>query len=105
MWGSCYITSGTQLGQWYKEGHTEIRHCITSLKMELTTKILEQNSNRHTRIELWAKSIQIWGTSDAFYPGLHQENPRSIYARVPARAYGLRPDYMAPVLNKMLVTV
>ena len=33
-----------------------------SLKLEqLTTKVLQQNSNRHKRVELWAKSIKDFG--------------------------------------------
>ena len=33
--------------------------CVTLLKLkQLATKLLKQNSNRHKRIELWAKSIK-----------------------------------------------
>ena len=47
----CKRSSRTQLGQQYKAGHTWIRPCFTSLKLEqLTTKILKQNFNSHKRI-------------------------------------------------------
>ena len=41
-----------------KVGYTKIRHCLTSLLVQLTTKILKPNFNRHKRVELWAKSIK-----------------------------------------------
>ena len=40
-----------------KAGHTLIRNCLTSLLEQLSTKILKPNSNRHKRVELWAKRI------------------------------------------------
>ena len=38
---------------------SDIKHCLTSPKLEqVATKLLNSNSNRHERIELWAKSIK-----------------------------------------------
>ena len=75
-----------------------------------------KNSNRHKRVELWAKSIKISGFRTPFALRDVRKNPRSMYPRVPqamaqfvqkienlshimgtasilemARAYGLRP--------------
>ena len=62
-----------------KAGHTEIRHCLTSFKLEkLTTKILQQNSNRHKSVELWTKSIKDFGN----FERLFSCDPRNMYARV-----------------------
>ena len=91
--------------------------CLTLHKLEqLTTKILKPNSNRHKRVELWAKSTNFVNFGCHFPCATSAKNPRSMYARVPqvmaqfvlkieklshimgptplleiARAYGLRP--------------
>ena len=71
---SCRRRSAEELGQWYKAGHTYIGHCLTSLKLEeLTTKILKENSNRHKRVEMWAKSITSSGISDAISLARHSQ--------------------------------
>ena len=37
------------------------------------TKILKQNSKRHKRVELWAKSVKISEISDAISPARHPQ--------------------------------
>ena len=79
-------------------------------------EILQPKSNRHKRVELWAKSIKDFVNLGRHFPRGIRKNPRSMYARVPqamaqfvlkiekmshimgptpilemARAYGLRP--------------
>ena len=45
------------------------------------TKMLKQNSSRHKRVELWAKSIQNFRNIGP--PHDIRKNPSSRYARVP----------------------
>ena len=66
-----------------KARHTSIRHCLTSLLEQLTTKILKPNSNKHKRVELWAKSINFVNLGCHFPCASSAKNPRSMYARVP----------------------
>ena len=100
-------SSGTQLGQRNKAGHTKIRHWLTSLKLEqLTTKILKQNFNSHKRVELWAKSIKDFWNFGRYFPcatSAKIEESSHIMGPTPileiSRAYGLRPRLWLLVLD------
>ena len=111
-------------------GHTEIRHCLPSFKLEkLTTKILQQNSNRHKGVELWAKRIKDFGNFGRHFSCASSTKLLAVrYARVSkvmtqfvlkieklshimgptpilemARAYGLRPRLWLLVVNKIIL--
>ena len=46
-------------------------------------KILKPNSNRHKRVDLWAKSINFVNLGCHFPCATSAKNPRSMYTRVP----------------------
>ena len=53
---TCKRSSGTQLGTYLNRKLSLILHLE-----QLTTKLLKQNSNKHKRVELWAKSLKDFG--------------------------------------------
>ena len=65
-----------------------IRHCLTSLKLEqLTTKILKPNSNRHKRVELWAKSMKDFVNLGRHFPCATSAKILAVWTRVCRRRW------------------
>ena len=76
MWSSCKRSSGTQLGQWYKAGHTQIRHCLTSLKLEQLTTLWKHLSQIPTDINAVSCGPRAWKISwiaDAIFSARHPQ--------------------------------
>ena len=68
MWSFCKRSSGTLLGQWYKAtgSKRDIPKFDTVLLHSNWSK-LRRNSNRHKRVELWAKSIKYFGNFERHF--------------------------------------
>ena len=86
-----------------KVGHTQVRHCLTSLLEQLTTKMLKPNSNRYKRAELWAKSFVNLGCH--FPCAASAKIPRSMYAPVPQAMaqFVLKIEILSHIMGPTLI--
>ena len=61
------------------------------------TKVLKQNCNRHTRIELWSKTSKISGISDALSLALHPQKYFRLVASTRTRDGAICSNYRKTV--------
>ena len=74
---------------------TYLNSALSSLRLEqLTTKILNQNSNSHKGVGLWAKSINDFGNFGRHFPC-------ATYAKILAATYARVPQAMAQFVLKI----